>query len=323
MTLIKINPIKSSKQSLLWTQAIRQTEHRGFSKRNILLAPLISYSFPFKNHLSYLFDHIIVGSNPVLMALSLVELHKHTLVTDTSKPIKIGLILTDDDDYWSYHLLEKDDFWQDLNKKKKFGKNFKDFLQLNKNIFQDKFQHELTFIDYNFSIMSCRYDDYVDGYVFQLKDKEKHTPHHHAQVMPTVLKTENKIRTKYVDEFKKFMNLLHYNKANVNQLSYPEKKISCPDNEIPIHLLLTQRAWLCSTPFNWLETKASDLSQTITYNDDSFEKIVYSHILSDYSNGSALGFAENFYDLEKQTLFDMINFNIKRELLGKNYKYHD
>lgn len=321
--LNKIYPIKASKQPLLWTQAIRQTDYRGFSKRNILLSPIISHTFPFKNHLSYLFDHIIIGSNPVLIALTLFQLHKYTLVTDTTQPIKIGIILTEEEDYWSYHLLEKEEFWQELNQKKKMGINFSDFLNNNKNIFQDKFQHQLTLIDYNFSIMSCRYDNYVDGYILQLKDKESVKTHHHSQVMPTVLKMENKLRLKYVSELKLFLNSLHYNKANINELIFPNKKISCPDNQTPIHLLLTNRVWLSSTPFEWLETKVNDISQTISYEHEVFEKITYSHMLAPYSNGSALGFAENFYDLEKQTLFDMMSFNIKRELLGKNYKYHD
>lgn len=321
----QLKPVKASKQPLLWTQAIRQTEYRGYSKRNILLSPIISQTFPFKKHLSYKLDHLIIGANPILTYLLILQLHKINLIVDNKNPIKIGVLFLDENDYWAYHALEKKEFWLELYTitKQKWGKNFQDLLKLNTHIFQDDKQQELIFIDNNFSIMNCLYDEYVDGYILHLKDKEPIQKNFHSETMPNVVESENIIRKKYQLELIEHFKDLNKKGMAINNLSYPLEKVSCKDNPTPTHLLLSQRVWLTSHPLGWLQTTPVDTQHPFNFDDESFTQILYSHLLSNYSFGSAQHTANDFYALEKMAIFDMMNTKINKTLLNKKDKYHD
>lgn len=315
----KVLPILAKKQPTLWRQAIRQGKIRGRYGINLLFAPIFAHYFSFKHHQSALFDHLIIGSNPVISALILKELHRLSLKIDRVQPVNIGLILTDDEDYWGYHALEKTENWQNLSFNKKVI-NFQSFLATQPFLFQDKTQHNLTLIESNFSLMNCLYDDYIDGYVLHLKDKESR-PTFHTQRLPTVVHSENILRKQFAFELAQYFTELDKQGCAIQQMRFPEEKTSCKDNSTPTHLLLAKRVWLSSYPEGWLNIKSIDSHHLVKAEHD-YEETVYQHNLSAYAFASARHCANDFHSLEAQTLTDMRELCLSPELLVKE-KYHE
>lgn len=323
----KIKPILAKEQPFLWKQAIRQAEKRGYNMRTIFLAPLLSHQFAFKNHQSYLFDHLIVGSNPILTYLTILNLHALSLETVGTKSINIGVLFTDEPDYWAYHLLEKPEFWEELKEKTNsvWSDSFKSLLEKKHNLFLDPKQHQLSFIhSSNITLHSCRYDQYIDGYVLHLKDKEQ-VNNSYIEKMPTLLTSEQKLANKYKKQLFDFFaehsiptheahhylssqsNYNHYHhKMAVNQLIYPDEKVQCEDNPMKTHLLLAKKVWLTSQPTGWLHTNIEQEEKTVKYGDSDVKEMTFNHILSPYSFGTSKHVANDFLSLELQTLYDII-----------------
>lgn len=324
----KTEPIPARKQPLLWKQAINKALHRGYSVRNILLYPLVEMKYPFKHHKTYLFDHLIIGSNPILTYLIMLKLHDLTLNQDSANLHKIGIVLNDDFDYWAYHAFEKTDLWNEINNafKINYGLSFQDMLNKRNNLFFDESRQECVFINSkNFKIKNCRYDDHAQGYVLHLEDKERNKDnkitHNFQPNMPTILKLEKNISEKYKNSFiSRCEDLSKHYHGNFKQLHFPDKKEVCKDTQEASHVVLTKHLWLTSQPQNWINyLPVSDENCTFTtheneiFNDTQF---IYKDIsrLNKYSFGTARHIANDFYGLEKQSLVDIIdllktNFN--------------
>ena len=327
----KVEPVMAKEQPLLWKQAIRQTEHRGYSKRNILFSAAIEYTFPFKKHLSYRFDHLIIGSNPILTYLLLLKLHDATLTLEDVEPVKIGVLFTNEQDYWAYHALKKEDVWHDLRKYLKqsnnhFSKSFHELLEQRTDLFLDEMRQRLIVIDSsNFSLFNCRYDKYIDGYIMHIGDKKPIAEHSFQSAMPTVLQEEFKLAKQANEEFNQFLKKLSKRNHNaLYSLKFPDEKVQCPDNPVPTHILLSKRVWLTSQPQSWLNYELDKDSQTLTLNNEEKIKVTsFKSELSSFSFGSAKHIANDFYMLEQQASFDMQNLlmhNMKDFLVKDNVK---
>ena len=108
----KFTPQKVKKLPTLWKQAISQKTHRGINLKTFIMHTLLSIN-SFRNHQSLLLDHLILGSNPILNLIKLIDIINNQ---PSKKSITIGIINSNDSDYWGYHAFEKQDVWNLLQK---------------------------------------------------------------------------------------------------------------------------------------------------------------------------------------------------------------
>ena len=317
--MLKSFPVKASKQPVLWRQAIRQGKIRGRGGINFLLAPVFSHYFSFKHHQSALFDHLIIGSNPIISALLLKELYTQSLKVDRGLAVKIGLVLTDNEDYWGYHAMEKDENWQEVYVANQKITSFENLLKTQPFFFQDEKQHNLTIIEDNFSVMNCIYDAYIDGYVLHLKDKEVRQDFH-SQRLPTVVHSENIIRQRMSAELLSYLNAMSAKTSAISTMRFSDKKTSCADNITPTHILLAKRVWLSSYPEGWLNIHSIEAQHRSDKQD--YESTRYHHDLEKTAFASARHCANDFHGLEAQSIYDVAHTRISPDLLVKE-KYHD
>lgn len=154
-----ILPIPAAKQPLIWRQSISQSKFGKITWKNFFLYPLTKWTFSFKHHESALFDYVIMGGNPILTHLLVLQLYQLALQED--KKIKIGIYFTEDD-FWSYHIFEQAETWNFLEKKFQtvIGQNVEQFYQQRQNIFQDKDKLDIVLIqNHNISISYYKKDE--------------------------------------------------------------------------------------------------------------------------------------------------------------------
>lgn len=285
------NFIPTKKQPLIWRQAVGQAEHRGYSMRNIIMMPIINYYYQFKNYPSLRFDHLIVGSNPVLSAILLDKLYKHFVKYNLPKQT-VGLLLTDEEDYWGYHILS-----EKLSEKNIWSETLLGATSFENLLEDESFhyfnQHILIILNDHESYPKFhRYDSFVDGHIIHLGKNYKKESSFYQKKMPITLETENLLRKQYKDKllkklealaqkkslifkvkmpnpatsiFKKNKQKINHNNQNINDPSGKDPSNNDSRNNDPsgndpknndptlMQFLLSKNQWLTSMPINWMQ----------------------------------------------------------------------
>jgi hypothetical protein len=302
-----VNPIKAVNLPLSWRQSISKSKFGKLTWKNFFIYPLTRWGWIYKKFESSLFDYLIVGSNPVLTELVLLDIYKLSL--KTRQTYKIGIFFTDDYDYWAYHSLEQNDNWENIKNQTKsnLGKNFDDFCKQRNYIFEDKFLLDLTIINNNNIDISYynKDENFTKGYIFKLKEKDKNkSENDYEKTMPNVSLAEKNIKNRYLNIFLKYAK-----NKNTSFLTYSDKFKSVKDSEEKIHLLLSQNVFLTSM-CSWVNCTTTQVESTNSEN-ETYQLTDFSHNLKDFSFGSATHIANDFISLEHQSIQDFTNLYLK------------
>lgn len=298
-----IKPIPAIKQPLKWRQAISQSKFGKITWKNFYLYPLTKWWFSFKSHESTLFDYLIIGSNPVLTHLLVLKLYNSAL--KAGNKVKVAIYLTDESDYWAYHVLEEEKTWtyfeSELNGT--LGKSFQDFYQGRTDIFQDNSVLSLTIINnHNTSISYYNHDQkFAPGYIFHLGEK-KSVGNDYQKSMPNVVQSENNIRKRYSQEYLQFLNKMSEHFGTVQTVHYSDKLQQSKDKEEKTHIVLSSQVFL-TTLANWLNCSTTQTIAT-DYQGKNYGKTQFIHNLQGF--GTAKSVANDFLSLEHQTCEDFI-----------------
>ncbi len=104
-------------QPNIWLQFLRKDKFRGYSILskigNLILDPFFDYRFSRKYSPSFVFDNLIIGSNPIINILLAFKILQNA--KSNNEPINIGFFLPKEQDYWGYDLLFQEDLYKELS----------------------------------------------------------------------------------------------------------------------------------------------------------------------------------------------------------------
>jgi hypothetical protein len=297
------NSQKVKKLPILWKQAIAQRKQRGINLKTFIMHYLLFIN-SFRNHQSLLLDYLILGSNPILNLIKLVEIIKNQ---KTKKPIIIGILNSNDLDYWGYHAFEKEDVWNLL--KKDYSLSYQDindfFSQSIDSLYIDE-HIKLVFInDFNFSFNDLRYDNYMNGYILNLVDKKEEN-FDLFNTMKSIVRAENNIKSKFLHIFKNSFKQKQTVLDNIFECSFPDKKEFSKASNISSHIICTKEIYISSINCFLNPTLKED---TITLFNEDIDITILQHQFFNISNGSAKKISNSFIGLEYIAIQDFIMAN--------------
>lgn len=302
----KILPVKVKQQSLLWKQAIRNARHynRGYSFMGItttLIDEHLLSGFEYQYESSQ-FDHLIIGSNPILTYFLLMRIHD-AHKNHHKKPLHIGILFTPSSEFWGYHAFESP---QTLYKARASNTptTFRDFLNLRNDLFSNNNLHLVFIAHENITPSYCRYDAHIDGYIIHLAQRTAPIPT--TDPIPSIAEAEGITSTKITNILLKHFNRLSQVYHNISQLCYSDDFTPPSDHTTPSRLLLSHKVWLTSSPSLWSHETITDPSFThITPEKVAITQTTIQHLFSTTSFGTGLHTVHTFEHLEAQAILDV------------------
>lgn len=293
-------PQKVKKLPTLWKQAISQKVHRGINLKTFIMHTLLSIN-SFRNHQALLLDYLILGSNPILNLCKLIEIIKEQ---DNKKPITIGIINSNDSDYWGYHAFEKQDVWNLLKKEHLFPyNNIEDFFsQSIDELYIEEYISVVFINDFNFSFHDLRYDNYMDGYILNLIDKQNNN-FDLFNTMKSIVKAENNIKGKFLHLFKNAFQQKRTVLDNIYECSFPDKKTFSKESNISSHIICTKKIFISSINCFLNPNLKED---TVSLFDEDVDVTILEHQFFPFSSGSAQKISNSFIGLEYIAIQDFI-----------------
>lgn len=295
--MIKINPIKEKKLPLSIHQAICKKEKRGNSIFLWIKQKLLSNSF--KNHECYQFNHLILGSNPILSLLLLIKIN-NSYPQKLNTKVNIGILLSKNNDYWGYHCFENDDFLNELNTLLKSNyKHINDFfdIELKKLNFNENIN--IILIDNYFNIQTIEKDNYTNQYIIHLKKFEEENISLFESMKYTLSSTNN-IKNKFLSIFKN--KFLTYEFPNFKLLRFSDNLLFSEDTQFNSHILISDNIYLTSL-FNSLNS--SYFNDEINFNNEKYDITSFQHPFINNSYGSSKNISNVFINLDKIVLNDI------------------
>jgi hypothetical protein len=288
----KQEPLKMKKQPFMWRQAVSKSEHMGWSLHNLVFYPIINHNFGFKQHQSFLFDYLILGSNPLLNLITLIRITQ--LNPDTEK--RVGIMVTDEFDYWSYHMLDNALFWKEVSR----------ILKITAHSFEELLEQVLK--HYSFENIQLYWIDSatlhitestqvshpsLHGYITHITNNSRQSRLGYQEDMPTVTDIEQLIKRKYLSVMEKFFSR-HAKVLNSHKISFTHPEQS-DDYQEKTHILLSHHLYLTTLPNGWLNIN-HEVKDNITFFHHSFKENAF---------GNAVKIANNFHALERQSITDI------------------
>ena len=252
--------ILAYKQPVHWRQAISQSKYKKFSWRNFYIYILTKYTFSYKNYQSFLTDELIIGSNPIITHLILINLYKKNLdnFINTGRKKNVTILIDNDSDYWSYHTFKQEDYLQYLSEKSHMSfKSVNDIFDYCSEVYGENSSLEINLVQNDNMTVHYYFQkkEFIDGYVFHLKDKEI-THNDYEKNMPNVIKLENNIKESYWYYLKKKLN------KNAFILDYGVKTNN-KDNELKTSILLTKNVYITSFINGWLPSEKEQIEMEV------------------------------------------------------------
>lgn len=237
---------KAGSLSWKWRQAISQSERRGWSVKTVLLYPLIKLRYGFRRHQSFMFDFLIAGSNPILSYAAALRLSSAARIEGIK--LKIGMLLTDDSDYWPYHSFKTEETWERISCGK--SKSFDEFVSSFEIQFSEECGSELVFVGDSDVPNSCRRDAHADGFVIHMTERSIRGGCEVGHALPTVRNCETEIMRGFCEDLRRHAE--NERRKSYYELEFEGARETTRDSPIPSRLLLSKKLILTSHPTEWI-----------------------------------------------------------------------
>ncbi len=283
-----VKSIEITKQPFVWKQFISKNKYRGYHPLSLLLNAfkwmVRDHNFPKKYSPSFLFDHLVIGSNPIITLLLINEVIKNNKTN-----IKIGLYFPEEKDYWKYDLIKEKDFFKVISKKLNSKiESIDDFV----NYFSIMNNVELILIESRYKIEYVENDDFTKGSLIYFSKEENNN----IQVNDFI-EYQNEVK-RFIQE-KTIKNLLD---KNLMKKLIWKKTSKLEDKSFYCPIVLAKNVYLSSLPQGWLSMN----------NEISKENIVkYNHVFKNNSFGTARAICSNFELLKEHCLEDILNISLR------------
>lgn len=258
---MNFKPIPVYKQPFKWRQSIT-TCYQELNWKSILRYPFLKYGSDYAFNDSFLFDKLIIGSNPFLNLLLLYKISCQY----KNKNITIGILNLKDSDFWPYHQLLLPDVTIEICNILKLNIITNDIYNLINAIIKKIKNNNINIVFINNNNLIINYyknDLKYNANVFHLNSIDR-TAELHSNKLISVIRAEENIKSKIND----YITPLVKNNFNSIDLTINKNKS---------FILLTKDVILSSLPFGWLNVK--------TINNHLNTEFL--HCYSKYSFGSA------------------------------------
>lgn len=271
----------------VWLQFLRKDKLRGnsfFAKiGNLLFDPFYNYKFFRKYSPSFVFDYLIVGSNPIINLFLILKI----LNNNKNNNLYIGFFLPKEQDYWAYDIIFQDDFFKEISKELKQEiykiEQLIDFLIIKikeKNI-------NLILLDSRYRIDYIEYDKFTDSSFLFFSNQKNKLP----EVSDFIA---------YQNDIKKILQIRIHNRLYENKvLKKLFWKRIAPQNEKRFFapIAITKKMYLSSLPQGWM---------TMDYKVEN-NQVIYDHIYRDVAYGTAKSICSKVELYKEQALSDIKN----------------
>lgn len=267
-----IDSIDIMKQPLVWRQFVAKHKLRGVNfltialdiyKKIIYKTKIFNVSFSRMYSPSFIFDLIIVGSNPIMTMLLLNKLEQ----VKTEKKIRVGLYIPLEMDYWAYDIIKDDEILKELSKI--LNTEILKIEDMITHISQKNFNNiEIISIDKRYKIDYFEQDEITKNFaIYFSKDKNE------LPIVADIIKYQNEVKNMLI---LKMMKDFYKNNA-IKKLIW---KHTAPKNDFVFYppIAFSKNILLTSLPQGWMSAQ---------YTIDKQDIVKYSHILSEFSFGTA------------------------------------
>ncbi len=272
-------------QPNIWLQFLRKDKFRGYSAIakivNVLCDPFYNYRFFRKYSPSFVVDHLIVGSNPIINLLLAFKI----LEKSDDKNIIIGFFLPKEQDYWAYDIIFQEDFFKEISTL--LNKNISKIEELVDTLI-DKVKEKnanLVLLDSRYRIDYVENDNYTNAsFLFFSNQKNK---------LPEVSDFIS-----YQNDIKKILQVRIHNRLYDSKIlkKLVWKRIA-PSSEKRFFtpIAIAKKMYLSSLPQGWMT-----MDYKVVNN-----QVVYDHIYRDVAYGTAKVICAKVESYKEQSLLDL------------------
>lgn len=213
----KILAPKLKQYSLYWMQAVHGASYRYRPRGGInslfhyLLYPRLYLKNKSRNNGTFFVDELIIGANPILTIKRINELES------MAKEIKVGVIISDIPDYWSYCSMPG-------LFNKKFGLKEDDYIGAIKALMFKTYKYvNLYFPDVDtMGVVGLKFDK-DNFFLTTLRRHEAKKYGSEGYNFSSILDANNAIREKYKDAFfKNILSMGSVESINISKVEYPK-----------------------------------------------------------------------------------------------------